>query len=550
MDPVLMRRLARMADSHDDVVAAVKQLETQMGSIGRDIHSKLSMVRNAAWNGDGSYCGIFGGEEEARAFGLFVLSQQADPREAEAYAAKLRSVLPTYDRRDMSSNPDASGGSLVPIEFSDRIKHLIESYGVLARNAFQMPMSGDKLTFLKQTGEVSVYVPGESNAPGDSEPNFKSVNLTNKEYCTLTFVPRNLGDDAIAVVGELVGRSMAYAMALKWDQIGFNGDGSATYFNITGIIPKLTNINGVDDGGGIVLGSGNAYSELTLGDFEKVQGRLADEPLVGVGDRVDQDLARGHAGFVRRFKPGDHVLAVVAIEHAGHRPALGLAVPVGRRARDDGAAGKGLVALGARHALGAGPGGALGGGADVQWGNAVHQLRLPKVLLRSSATAMPSMVKPCRPSRAARATRPTPADRTPAAAACLADPCHRGSGGTGSAASPPGDAATSSSGALARRASSCHTSVTHATLGLAAGVRQAVAVAFPGQQPAIENHVEVLGRVVAVGVNAGDAGDLPPGAALPIAGQQQGTLPNGQPGDGDRGDGQAHAGTAFRACRT
>jgi HK97 family phage major capsid protein len=78
------------------------------------------------------------------------------------------------------------------------------------------------------------------------------------------------------VIGELIMRSIAFSFARKTDQIAFLGDGSASYFGIQGIIPKLLSINGVDDGGGLVLGTGNAWSELTLTDFQAVQGRLPE----------------------------------------------------------------------------------------------------------------------------------------------------------------------------------------------------------------------------------------------------------------------------------
>jgi len=85
-------------------------------------------------------------------------------------------------------------------------------------------------------------------------------------YCKAEF--------SLAHTGDL------HAMAKQVDECVFNGDTSSTYFGHFGIIPKLKDINGVDDGGGLVLGTGNAWSELTLTDLEKLAGTIpnyADE---------------------------------------------------------------------------------------------------------------------------------------------------------------------------------------------------------------------------------------------------------------------------------
>lgn len=147
---------------------------------------------------------------------------------------------------------------LVPQEFSSRLKVLVETYGAFARNAYRMPMNSDLLTFPKQVGELDVYLLEEGVEGEKSSPRLVMVNLTAKEWGALTYYPITLGEDSAVLVGELVARSMARAFAKKSDEIGFNGDGSKDSFGILGIVPKLVQINGTDDGGGLVLGSGAA----------------------------------------------------------------------------------------------------------------------------------------------------------------------------------------------------------------------------------------------------------------------------------------------------
>ncbi len=260
-----------------DHALAIMQIEDGHKDLRRTIDRKISAARNAGGliGRDPKYRGVFDNAQDAAAFGLHVLCSERDPR-ARAFMESAKRQYGDVFVRDMSSGDDSAGGALVPTQFSDRIKRLLESFGVFFRNAFRMPMESNSLSFLKQTGELTVYCPGESAAPTDSDPAFTRVNLNDKEWCTLTYYPRTLGEDSAVEVGEMVGRSIFYAMALKADHIAFNGDASATYFGIEGIIPKLLRINGVDNGGGLVLGAGNAWSELTLANFEDVQGQVPD----------------------------------------------------------------------------------------------------------------------------------------------------------------------------------------------------------------------------------------------------------------------------------
>jgi HK97 family phage major capsid protein len=250
---------------------AILQLEAQFNAIEASIDQKVAKARRTAWDAHGNYRGLFASEDQARAFGLMVLAVCGQHAKA---ATMLKGDYPDLHARAMASNPDAVGGALIPPEFAARIVRLVEEYGVFERHAMRMPMSTDSVTFIKQTGEVSVYLVGENSAGGTSEPGFSNIALAAKEWGTLTYYPRTLDEDAAASLGELLARSIAHAFALRLDQVGFNGDGTSSSFGILGLRPKLAAINGVDDGGGLVLGSGNEYGELQLADHVKVIGTL------------------------------------------------------------------------------------------------------------------------------------------------------------------------------------------------------------------------------------------------------------------------------------
>lgn len=137
-------------ERHQD---AILQLEETQRGVSRDIESRIARAAQhagaSAFGSNGAYRGVFGSEDEARAFGLYILSNQMDPKAAEAAVnAAPRSGLGVF-MRDMTSNPDATGGATVPIEFSTRIKLMLESFGVFFRNTFVMPMTTDQLSFMK-----------------------------------------------------------------------------------------------------------------------------------------------------------------------------------------------------------------------------------------------------------------------------------------------------------------------------------------------------------------------------------------------------------------
>jgi HK97 family phage major capsid protein len=70
---------------------------------------------------------------------------------------------------------------------------------------------------------------------------------------------------------------ISLAFAEQIDQSGFVGDGTPTDLDVNGITKRLKDINGTDDGGGLVLGSGSngaGWSGLVEDDFHKLASKL------------------------------------------------------------------------------------------------------------------------------------------------------------------------------------------------------------------------------------------------------------------------------------
>jgi len=273
LDPeikALMGEVKSYLAEQKTIKGAVAQLEEQMRGVPQTIENKLSAVRRMSFDDRGRYRGVFGNEGEARSFGLCVLGTVGgDQRALGALKAEFKDVF----ERAMGSSPDSAGGVLVPVEYSTRIQRLVEEFGCWGSSAFPMPMSSDSLTFQRRVSGVSVFKTGQNVAATGSEPKYATINLNADEWNTLTLYPKSLGEDSATELGELIAIEIAQAFAQAIDDCGFVGDGTPDYLDVLGINTRLITINGVDDGGGLVLGAGNLWSELVEGDFLKVMGR-------------------------------------------------------------------------------------------------------------------------------------------------------------------------------------------------------------------------------------------------------------------------------------
>lgn len=175
----------------------------------------------------------------------------------------------------LSEGNNFLGGYLVPPQFSNDIIDLREEYGVARRVARIVPMSADTLTIPRRSGGLTAYFVGEGLSITPSDKTWDQVNLVAKKLACLTYWSSELSEDAIISIGDDLAGEIAYAFSLKEDECYFNGDGTSTYGGIVGIRSKLRNVdNTIANIKGLQVASGNNYSEIVLGDFHGVLGRL------------------------------------------------------------------------------------------------------------------------------------------------------------------------------------------------------------------------------------------------------------------------------------
>lgn len=248
-------------------------LKTTTQSLLADIKALRSNRFESLKDANGNYKGAWGSLKQCHDFGLFVLSAVGGSKSA---AEKLEKM--GYDlKKDMGGDAQSTGGALVPQDFVPQLINLVEKYGLFRQLATEWPMASDSSVAPKLSSGLTVYCPGAGVAPTKSDPTFATVGMVAHKWMTLTAIDSELNEDSAIAVGELVANQIALAFAKKEDEVGFLGDGTSTYFGHTGITGALRKVNAtIGNIKSLVVGSGNLYSELTLGDFEKVVGTMPD----------------------------------------------------------------------------------------------------------------------------------------------------------------------------------------------------------------------------------------------------------------------------------
>lgn len=215
--------------------------------------------------------------EKAYRFGAWLLAGPASRKltGSKAVETATRFCQEQGLIRAINESVNEEGGYLVPEEFGNDLIDLREMYGVFRRNAKIVPMASDTRTDPRRVSGLTAYFVGEGAAITDSDLGWDQVGLTAKKLAVLTRMSSEVSEDSIINLGDTVAGEIAYAFAEKEDQCGFNGDGTSTYGGITGVREKLKGLSGtIANIAGLQVGSGNAYSELTLTDFEGVVARL------------------------------------------------------------------------------------------------------------------------------------------------------------------------------------------------------------------------------------------------------------------------------------
>ena len=193
---------------------------------------------------------------------------------AAVFAQASKRDFPGIDEKDMGTI-GAEGGVLVPDELAIWIIQKLGKYGKFRKNAMPVRMGTGRQHVPKISADLTIYAPGEGKGITKSDLMVGFVKLEAVKLACITAINRELDEDSVLGVAEIIGMSVTRSMAKKEDLIGFMGDGTSTYFGMTGIIGALLGVDAtIGNIKGLKVASGNNYSEITLGDFKGVVGIL------------------------------------------------------------------------------------------------------------------------------------------------------------------------------------------------------------------------------------------------------------------------------------
>jgi len=179
-----------------------------------------------------------------------------------------------------SESDNDSGGIFVPQEFSERLILLREKYGLIRQFAFTETMTSNTKVVHRQKGGLTAYpagAKGSSRKVAESQMSFDGIELIARKWKVTTKLEDELSDDSKVSVADKFAGESAYAFAKAEDNAFFNADGTSAYHGLVGLRTRLRKVhNTIANIKGLIVASGNLFSEFTLADFIKVVAILPE----------------------------------------------------------------------------------------------------------------------------------------------------------------------------------------------------------------------------------------------------------------------------------
>lgn len=289
----------RVKNDKDALAAAQAKLTEQgthideLEAANAEIQRKVGGMKSTPelFGRDGQYTGLLGSPRAAKAFALLtMLGSMSGSSRMKGRCDRVKKSLdemgidPMYvDSKGhildkaMETGSPTGGGVLVGQEVIPQIQMMLNQFGVFRRYARNIPMGAGETLMPSCSDLLTMDFPGEGSDIDTADPTIKLIKLIPKTGYLLTAYSSQLEEDALVALGEWLAEIFTRSAAYAEDYYGFLGDGTSTYKGFTGICGGLKNLSAtIANIAGLIVGTGNLYSELVIGDFEKVAGILPD----------------------------------------------------------------------------------------------------------------------------------------------------------------------------------------------------------------------------------------------------------------------------------
>lgn len=225
---------------------------------------------------------VFANADNAELFGIWFKQALINVEGKGRSYAGMQKDRETYTKA-LGTFPITDGGVLVPQDFEPTLVRLVESYGVARQAIGVTPMMNFTKDVPRRTGGITGAWVAEGGTATASTPTYDMVNLVAKKRMTFSQASNEIIHDSALSIADQVATEIAQDFAKAEDDAAFLGDGTSTYGGFTGITYKFranheaaggTWGTNNDYNAGLVVASGNLYSEFVASDILKLIGRL------------------------------------------------------------------------------------------------------------------------------------------------------------------------------------------------------------------------------------------------------------------------------------
>lgn len=201
--------------------------------------------------------------------------------------ASIREVTQIMTRAGMSEASFQDGGFARRPDFIGPLFDTINIYGKYPQVARTTPMSSDTADASFPKIKDLVAAAGETQDIESDETNSEQfpVTLVARDWRGVVGISRDLSEDAIVPVFDIVAHDMMVSVARLIDYAGFSGDGTNAYNGFVGMRKALRDVDPtIGDIRGIVSATGTGWNNVTRQNMLELQGRAMTSPYVQMGD--------------------------------------------------------------------------------------------------------------------------------------------------------------------------------------------------------------------------------------------------------------------------
>lgn len=217
---------------------------------------------------------VFSDHETAAAFAAYARLRISEDGRRGTYKAIDRdrdiykSIAGVEAYKALGSGVPGSGADLVVSAFSNDIIDVLKEVGIARKLISFQTLSAEQTSIFKRGARPTIYASGQNPANGitTSDAGTQQVRVNVTDFFGLTYASRSWFEDTAIDAADFIANAHIEAHAETEDECLINGDGSATYGGIVGAVTGLTSIA---SNAGVIVGSGNAWSELSYEDHLK-----------------------------------------------------------------------------------------------------------------------------------------------------------------------------------------------------------------------------------------------------------------------------------------